>query len=120
MTTTLLGYGHEIKVMKQLYWLSYCGERFRKVANFIGISRGMNGVALSIVTPGEVQTEDSGAVRNASVSALNCIAQPKSPAILVCLGVDPLDMPKTPYQASEGNSSKSLLYVIFWHKWSFE
>ena len=35
------------------------------------------------------------------VLALNCTAKLKSPAVWAC-GVDPLDMPRTPYQASDG------------------
>ena len=38
------------------------------------------------------------------VSALNCTAKPKSLAIWACMEVDPLDMPRTPYWASEGNT----------------
>ena len=30
----------------------------------------------------------------------------KSPAVWACLGVYPLDMPKTPYRASEGKHSQ--------------
>ena len=30
----------------------------------------------------------------------------KSPAVWACLGVDPLDMPSTPYRASEGKRSQ--------------
>ena len=33
-------------------------------------------------------------------------AKPKSPAIWACLVVDPLDMPRTPYQVSEGKLSQ--------------
>ena len=36
--------------------------------------------------------------------ALNCTAKPKSPAVWACLGVDPLDMHRIPYQASGGNN----------------
>ena len=31
---------------------------------------------------------------------------PQSPAVLECLGVDPLNMPRTTYQASEGERSQ--------------
>ena len=40
------------------------------------------------------------------VSSLNCTVKPKSPAVWACLGVDPLDMPRTPYRASEGKRSQ--------------
>ena len=40
------------------------------------------------------------------VSALHCTARPNSPAVSACLGVDPLDMPRTPYRASEGKRSQ--------------
>ena len=36
--------------------------------------------------------------------ALNCTAKPKSPAVWACLGVDPLDMHRIPYQESGGNN----------------
>ena len=32
--------------------------------------------------------------------------KPKSPAVWACLWVDPLDMPRTPYRASEGERSQ--------------
>ena len=38
--------------------------------------------------------------------ALTCTAKPKSPAVWVCRGVDPLDLPRTPYWASEGKRSQ--------------
>ena len=34
------------------------------------------------------------------------MAKPKSPAIWACLGVDPQDMPRTPYRASKGKRSQ--------------
>ena len=40
------------------------------------------------------------------VSSLNCTAKLKSPAVWACLGVYPLDMPRTPYRASEGKRSQ--------------
>ena len=43
-----------------------------------------------------------------SVSALNRAENPKSPAVWACLGVNPLDMPRTPYRAREGKHSKTL------------
>ena len=64
------------------------------------------GVIFPIVTLGTIRPEDSGAARNARVSALNCTAKLKSPAVWACLGVDPLDMPRTPYRASEGKRSQ--------------
>ena len=73
----------------------------------MSLTRGMNGVTLSIVTLGTIRPEDSGAVRNATgVSALNCTARPKCPAVWACLRLDPLDMPRTPYRASEGKRSQ--------------
>ena len=73
---------------------------------------GMNGVYLPIVPLGTIRPEDSGAERNARVSALNCTAKLKSPVVWVCLGVDPLDMPRTPYRASEGKRSQYPPYPI--------
>ena len=58
----------------------------------LGLSLRMNGVTLSYCYSGIIIPEDSGAVF--------CIAKPKSPDRL---GVNPLDMPRTPYRASEGN-----------------
>ena len=40
------------------------------------------------------------------VSALNCTAKLKSPAVWACLVVYPLDMPRAPYRASEGKRSQ--------------
>ena len=51
----------------------------------LGLSRGMNGVTLPIIILGTIRPEDSGAAR---VSALNCTAKPKSPAVWACFGVD--------------------------------
>ena len=62
------------------------------------------GVILPIVTLGTIRPEDSGAARK--VSSLNCTANLKSPAVWACLGVYPLDMPRTPYRASEGKRSQ--------------
>ena len=60
----------------------------------LSLSWGMSGVTIPIV-------------RNATgVSALNCTAKPKSPAVWACLGVDPLDMPRSPYRMSEGKHSQ--------------
>ena len=42
----------------------------------------------------------------AGVSPLNCIVKPESPAVWACLGVDPLDMRRTPYRASKGKRSQ--------------
>ena len=69
----------------------------------LGLSRGMNGVTLAIVALGTIQPEDSGAADR--VPALNCVAKPKSLAVWACLGVNPLDMPRNPYGASEGKRS---------------
>ena len=66
------------------------------------LTQGMNGVTLPIVTLGTIRPDDSGAVRNATVSALIYTAKSKSTAVWACLGVDPLDMPRTPYRASKG------------------
>ena len=62
----------------------------------LGLSRRMNGFTLPIVTLGVMPR----------VSALNCTAKPKSLAVWACLGVDPLDMPRTPYRASEEKRSQ--------------
>ena len=64
------------------------------------------GVIFPIVTLRTIRPEDSGAARNARVSALNCTAKLKSLAVWACLGVYPLDMPRTPYRASEGKRSQ--------------
>ena len=65
------------------------------------------GVILPIVTLGTIRPEDSGAAQNAT-EFRHYIAQGKlkSPAVWVCLGVYPLDMPKTPYRASKGKRSQ--------------
>ena len=63
------------------------------------------GVILPIVTLGTIRPKDSGAKCH-GVSALNCTAKPKSPAVWAYLGVDPLDMPRTPYRASGGKRSQ--------------
>ena len=82
-----------------------------------GLSRGINGVTLPIVTLGTIRREDSGAARNATSFSIRFQSETKFPAVWACLGVDPLDMPRTPYRANEGkpgkdsSSSKSLLYV---------
>ena len=55
----------------------------------------MESIILAIVTLGTIRPE-----------ALNYIAKPKSSAVWACLGVNPLDMPKTLYQASEGKHSQ--------------
>ena len=44
------------------------------------------------------------------VSALNCLAKPKSPAVWACLGIDPLDILRTPYRASEGKRFQSITH----------
>ena len=59
----------------------------------------MNGVTLPIVTLGIIRPENSGATQN-------CTAKPKSSAVWACLGVDPLDVPRTTYRASEGKRSQ--------------
>ena len=65
----------------------------------LGLSGAMHGVTLPIVTLRTIRPEDSGAARNSTT-------KPKSPAVWACLGVDPLDMPRTPYRASEGKRSQ--------------
>ena len=54
------------------------------------------GVILPIVTLGSIRPKDSGAVQNAT-EFQHHIAQGKlkSPAVWACLGVYPLDMPRT-------------------------
>ena len=65
------------------------------------------GVILPIATLGTIRSEDSGAAQNATeFHHKNCTAKLKSPADWPCLGVYPLDMPRTPYRASEGKSSQ--------------
>ena len=39
-------------------------------------------------------------------SNLQATAKLESPAVWACLGVYPLDMPRTPYRASEGKRSQ--------------
>ena len=62
---------------------------------------------LPIVTLGTIRPEDSGAARNATeFQHLIAHAKPKSPAVWACLGVDPLNMPRTAYRASEKKHSQ--------------
>ena len=65
------------------------------------------GVILPIVTLGTIRPEDSGAAQNAT-EFQHYIAQGKlkSPVVWPYLGVYPLDMPRTPYRASEGKRSQ--------------
>ena len=44
--------------------------------------------------------------RRQRLSSLNCTAKLKSPVVWACLGIYPLDMPRTPYRASEGKRSQ--------------
>ena len=53
---------------------------------------------LAIVTLWTIRPEDSGVVF--------CQNKPESMDIWACLGVNPLDMPRTPYWASEGKHSQ--------------
>ena len=64
-------------------------------------------VILPAVTLGTIRPEDSGAAQNAT-EFQHQIAQGKlkSPAVWACLGVYPVDMPRTPYRASEGKRSQ--------------
>ena len=65
----------------------------------LGLSRGMNGVTLLIVT--------LGTIRNAT-EFQHYIAQrnPGQTGRLGMSGVDTLDVPRTPYRASEGKRSQ--------------
>ena len=54
----------------------------------------------------DTQSSSKYEVEDTGISALNCTAKPKSPAVWACLGVDPLDMPRTPYRAREGKRSQ--------------
>ena len=65
------------------------------------LTRGMNGVTLPVVSLGIIRPEDSGAVRNASIKLHS---ETQVWAVWACLGVDPLDMHRIPYQASGGNN----------------
>ena len=66
---------------------------------------GSNGVTSTIATLGTIRPDDSGAVKGNGVSALlNWPAKPKSPTIWPWPGVYLLDIPRTPYRASEGNT----------------
>ena len=64
----------------------------------LGLSHGMNRVTLSYCYTGIIIPEDSGSVF--------CIAKPKSPTVWAYLGVNPLDMHRTPYRVSEENHSR--------------
>ena len=65
------------------------------------------GVILPIVTLGTIRPEDSGAAQNVT-EFQHKIAQGKlkSPVVWPYLGIYPLDMPRTPYRASEGKRSQ--------------
>ena len=58
----------------------------------LGLSRGMKKVTLSYCYSGNYPTQ--GYAKSNGVSALNCIANPKSPTVWACLGVNPLDIPR--------------------------
>ena len=60
----------------------------------------MNGVTLPIVTLGTIPPEPLSL-------NIKLHSETKSPAVWACLGVDPPDMPRTPYQASEGKHSQT-------------
>ena len=66
----------------------------------LGLSRGMNGVSLPIVTLGTIRPDDREMPRSFSIK-LHSETQ-----ISGHLGVDPLDMPRTPYRVSEGKRSQ--------------
>ena len=69
----------------------------------LGLLRGMHGVTLPIVTLGTIRPEDSGAARNATSFSIKLHSETQvSGRLGLCLGVNPLDMPRTPYRASEG------------------
>ena len=70
-------------------------ERIASGLDCLVFSRGMNRVTLSYCYSGEYLPR---------VSALNCIAKPKFPAVWACLGVDPLDIPEP--RAREGKRAQ--------------
>ena len=66
----------------------------------LGLSRGMNGVSLPIVTLWTIRPDDREMPWSFSFT-LHSGTQ-----ISGRLGVDPLDMPRTPYRVSEGKRSQ--------------
>ena len=77
----------------------------------LGLSRGMNGVtqrewSFLLLLWGLSDPRIAELREMPRVSSLNCTAKLKSPAVWACLGVYPLDMPRTPYRASEGKCSQ--------------
>ena len=61
------------------------------------------GVILPIVILGTIRPEDSGAARNATEFSIKLHSETQ---VSGRLGVYPLDMPRTPYQASKGKRSQ--------------
>ena len=61
----------------------------------------MNGVTLPIVTLGTIQIAELRDLPRSFNIKLHSESQ-----VSGCLGVDPLDMPRTPYRASEGKRSQ--------------
>ena len=73
----------------------------------LGLSCGMNEGTLNYCSSGHYRTRRwQSFPRRHSVSALNCLTRVKSPTAWACLGVNPLDITRTIYTASEGNSFK--------------
>ena len=66
----------------------------------LGLSWGMNGISLPIVTLGTIRPDDKEMPRGFSIK-LHSETQ-----MSARLGVDPLDMPRTPYRVSEGRHSQ--------------
>ena len=64
------------------------------------------GVILPIVTLGTIRPRIARLRKMTRSFSINCTAKPKSLAVWACLGVDPLDMPRTP---SSGEWRKTLL-----------
>ena len=64
------------------------------------------GVILPIVTLGTIRPEDSGAARNAQSFIIKLYSETQVSGRLGMSGVYPLDMPRTPYRASEGKRSQ--------------
>ena len=72
----------------------------------LGLSWGMHRVTLPIVTLGTIRPEERVAARNATEFRIKLHTEIQVSVVWACLNLDPLEMPRTPYQASEGKRSQ--------------
>ena len=72
----------------------------------LGLSQGMNCVTFPIFTPETIRPGIVGLREMPMSFSIKLHSAPKSLTVWACLGVDPLDMPRTPYRASEAKRSQ--------------